>query len=360
MTVLTPDRADGAESKELGATPEPQAQAREGVLRILGTHQLGRFSGFFVFAVLFLIFSLWVPDSFLTAATWKTIAQSQAITAILAVSLLVPLAARKFDLSAAQNVGFSALVCGSLMVNEPHLGVVPAILVTLAVGTMIGVVNGVLVGVVGLDSFIVTLGTLSLLTGGAAIVADGNFIGPFPTSFTGITDGSVAGVPILAVYALIFAILAWYVIEHTPLGRRLYATGANPDAARLAGIQTARMVFWSMVASGLFASFTGVLLASNLNTVSETIGPQYLLPAFAAAFLGTTQIKLGRFNVWGTLVAIVLLGVGVQGLQLAGADIWVTNIFNGAALILAVYFALLLVRRRKRKEVAVAEEAATS
>lgn len=319
--------------------------------------QLGKFSGLFIFVGIFCVFALWVPDSFLTASTWKTIAQGQAITAFLAIAILFPLAAGAFDLSAAQNMGFSALVCGALMSRETQLDLVPAVALTLLVGATIGALNGLLVGIVKLDSFIATLGTTSLLVGAAAIVGNGEYLGPLPGSLTSLTSGALFGVPVLTVYVIVIAFLGWYVLEHTPLGRRVYATGANRDAARLAGIRTTRFTFWSFVICGTGASLAGVLLASNLNTVNQSLGPQYLLPAFAAAFLGTTQLKPGRFNVWGTLLAICLLGTGVQGLQLAGADLWVTDVFNGVALIGAISIALLMQRVRGKREVKATETA---
>lgn len=327
-------------------------QVREGRLAGLG---LGRFSGVFVFAAMFVLFSVWVPDAFLSSTTWKTIADTHAITAILAIGLLIPLSAGVYDLSIAQNAGFCAIVSGLLLTGESPMGMVPAIVLTLVVGGLVGLFNGVLIGVLGLDSFIATLGTLALLQGLASLVTNGQYVGPFPQDFTGITGHSVFGVPIVAVYMLVFAVLAWYALEHTPVGRRAAATGANPDAARLAGIQTKRIVFTAMIISGVVAAAAGVLLGSTLTTVNETLGPQYLLPAFAAVFLGTTQLKLGRFNVWGTVLAVYLLGTGVQGLQLAGAEVWVTNVFNGAALVLAVLYARALRERRKKKEVEAAE-----
>jgi ribose transport system permease protein len=242
----------------------------------------------------------------------------------------------------------------------PQLGLVPAIVVTLAVGASVGFFNGFLCGVLGLDSLIATLGTTSLLTGSAALIADGAFFGPFSPSVTGLTSRSVLGVPIIAVYMLIIAVIVWYVLEHTPVGRRAYATGANPEAARLSGVRIQRFRFWSLVSCSTIASLAGVLLASSLNSVSQSAGPEYLLPAFSAAFLGTTQIKPGRFNVWGTVLAIALLGTGIQGLQLAGADIWITNIFFGSALILAIATSQIVQRTRGRREVRATQAEATS
>ena len=326
--------------------PDPRSASR-----VLEHLQLGRFSGVFALALVFLIFAIWVPDTFLTSVTWKAILLSQALIGILALAVLTPLATGMFDLSVAATMGFSAVVFGFVSTSGPHLGLVPAIVVTLAVGACVGSFNGFLCGILGLDSLIATLGTTSLLTGLAAVIADGAYFGPFSPSVTGLTSRSVFGVPIIAVYALFLAVIVWYVLEHTPIGRRAYATGANPDAARLSGVRIRRFRFWSLVSCSTIAAAAGVLLASSLNSVSQTAGPEYLLPAFSAAFLGTTQIKPGRFNVWGTVLAIVLLGTGIQGLQLAGADIWITNIFFGAALILAISTSLIVQRTRGSREV---------
>lgn len=326
---------------------------------LLENLQLGRFSGVFFFAAIFLIFAVWVPDTFLTSVTWKSILISQAITGILALALLAPLATGMFDLSVAQTMGFCAVLCGYLTTQGPQMSLGPAIALTLAVGAGIGVFNGFLCGILGLDSFIATLGTTALLTGLAAALADGAFFGPFSPQMTELTSGSLFGMPIIAVYMLILAVIVWYALEHTPIGRWAYATGANPDAARLCGVRTRRFKFFSMVSCSTIAAVAGVLLASTLNSVSQSLGPQYLLPAFSAAFLGTTQIKPGRFNVWGTILAIFLLGTGIQGLRLVGADLWITDIFFGAALILAISTSLIVQRRRGRREVKASEAEAT-
>ena len=327
---------------------------------LLGHLQFGRLSGAYFFALIFVIFALWVPQTFLTSVTWKTILLSQALTGILALAVLTPLATGMFDLSIAQTMGFCAVVFGWVTTHGPHLGLVAAIVVTLAVGACVGIFNGFLCGILGLDSLIATLGTTSLLTGLAAVIAKGAYFGPFSPSVTGLTSGSVLGVPIIAVYMLILAVLVWYGLEHTPVGRRAFATGANPEAARLSGVRIRRYRFWSLVSGSTIAALAGVLLASSLNSVSQSAGPEYLLPAFSAAFLGTTQIKPGRFNVWGTIVAIILLGTGIQGLQLAGADIWITNVFFGSALILALSTALIVQRTRGRREVKATQEGASA
>lgn len=311
--------------------------------------QLGRFSGLFIWLGFTIVFAIWVPDTFLTSTTVKTILSTQAITGVLALAVVFPLAAGSFDLSAAQNTGLSALIVGALMARAPHVSPVAAIAITLTVGLTIGIFNGILVAGIGVNSFIATLGTSSLLLSLDELIANGQYVGPFPRSFTSITGHSPLGIPIIAIYLFALAVVGWYALEHTPLGRRTYAAGANADSARLAGVRTRRYVFGSLVVCSTLASAAGILLASSINSADQSLGPGYLLPAYAGAYLGTTQLKPGRFNVWGTMLAIYLLGTGIEGLQLAGAQLWVTDLFNGVALIGAVSFALVLQRRRREK-----------
>jgi ribose transport system permease protein len=341
-------------------TPEraESLHSAHGLAARLGRLQPSRFSGIYLWMGFVVIFAIWVPDTFLTAATAKSIVGDQAITAILALAVLFPLAVGEFDLSIAQNLGFSAFITGALM-NWSGVSPALAIVIALSAGLAIGAVNGFLVAVVGVSSFIATLGMTSVLLAATDGIAKGQYVGPFPSSFEGITSHTVVGVPGVTVYALVLALVAWYVLEHTPVGRRTFATGAGREAARLAGVRTRQYVFWSFVVCGGGASLAGVLLASKIGSVSQDVGPAYLLPAFAACFLGATQLKLGRFNVWGTILALVLLATGVKGLQLAGGQLWITELFNGLALIGAVSVAVLSERRqvkRQRQQRAAASE----
>lgn len=328
--------------EERTVPPPPQPSRQTGLGRLTST--LGRYSGVYVWLALVVIFAIWVPETFLTQTTLKSILNDQAITGILALGVLMAFAAGQFDLSSAQNLGLSAVVCGSLIVYQ-GMSWPLAVLITLVVGVVIGAVNGSLV-LLGVDSFIVTLGMGSVLLAITEKIGGGAFIGPLPESFRSVTNNNVLGIPVLTLYALLVGVGVWYVLEHHPIGRRTYATGANPDAARLAGVRTKRYVFGSLALAGLISALAGVLVAAKIGTVSPTVGPPYMLPSFAACLLGTTQIKVGRFNVWGTLLALLLLATGVKGVQLVGGQLWLTDLFNGVALVGAVTVAVLA---RKRK-----------
>jgi ribose transport system permease protein len=349
MSKLQPRAARHLPKRESRSVP-PESPRR--VADRLGRLHLSRYSGLGIWAAFIILYAIWVPDTFLTATTVKAIGTGQAVTAVLALAALFPLAAGSFDLSIAQNMGFGAVLAGALM-TWSHVATVPAIAITLASGIGIGCLNGYLVAFVGVNSFIATLGMTSILLSVTEAIGGGQYLGPFPRGFEAITGHSVAGVPIIIVYVFVLAAIVWYVLEHTPVGRRTFATGANTEAARLAGVRTRQYLFGSFVVCGFGASLAGVLLASQLGTVDQTIGPPYLLPAFAACFLGTTQLKVGRFNVWGTILALYLLATGVEGLQLAGLQLWITDLFNGVALIGAVSVAVISERRRVIRQTAV-------
>ena len=320
------DTFSSSATTEAGPQLEDQPPTKEptGILQRLKATPVAKFSGVLMFAVIILVFGIWTPDTFLTMTNVRSILASQAIIAILAIALLFPLSAGAYDLSAAQNLGFCAVLCGSLMTHQ-NLSVAAAVAITLSAGIAIGAFNGVLVAVIGINSFIATLGTTSLLTAGSQILAGGTYIGPFSDDFAQLTSGEIFTLPVIVGYLVVMAIVAWYVLEHSPLGRRIQATGANVEAARLTGVNTSRMIFGSLVTCGFLAAVAGILLASILGSVSAALGPEYLLPAFAAAFLGMTMLKPGRFNVGGTILAIFLLGTGVQGLQLVGGEVWVDS-----------------------------------
>ncbi|WP_409329662.1 ABC transporter permease [Trujillonella humicola] len=305
---------------------------------------LDRFSGLYVWAALFLVFAIWVPDTFLRLNTMTSVAGDQAITAMLALGIIIPLAAGVFDLSFAGVCGLAVAVTAWAQVEG--FSPLVAALMAVVVATFIGCVNGFVVVGLKVNSFIATLGMSSLLLAATYWVTDGRqIVSGFSEGFLDLGTLQILGIPLPFYAMLLLAAVVYVVIEYLPVGRYLYAAGGNPVAARLAGVRVDRIVFGSLVASSLVAGLAGVVLAARLGTASPDIGPSYLLPAFSAVFLGSTQIKPGRVNVVGTLIAIYLLATGVKGLQLAGAPVYVNNLFNGAALIIAVALAARSARR---------------
>lgn len=313
----------------------------------LGALRLGRYSGLLLLLVFIAAFAIWIPDTFLTATTARTIAIESAITMVLALGALITLSSGMFDLSLAQNFGLAAVICVSLITG----GMPPliAIVLTILIAGAVGAINAILVVVAGIESLIATLGMSSVLIAFTSIVSGNQYVGPAPESFSTFVSWQPFGIPVLALYAIGAAIVMWYVLEHTPVGRRVYAVGANPDTARLSGIPIFRYIAGSLIVGGLIAGLAGSLEAAKLGTISPELGAPFLLPTYAAVFLSATQIKPGRFNVWGLVVSLYLLGTGVKGLVLAGGQLWITNLFNGVALIVAVGLAVFFQRQREAR-----------
>ncbi len=340
MNASTPAVDQEPALSSIEEVPAEESTRKRGV-RNLG---LDRFSGLYVWAALIVIFGVWMPDLFLTSSNARIIAGDEAITAILALGLVIPLAAGVFDLSIAATMGFAAVFVTWYQSHghNPFVGLVLAILA----GSLVGAINGFVVVKLRVDSFIATLGMSSILAAGAYWVTNGQqIVTGISPEFIKLGTTQWFSIPVPVYYMAVLGGLLWLFLEFRPAGRYLYAVGGNPQAARLAGVRVDRIVFGSMVASATIAGFAGVVLAAKLGTGNPTSGPAYLLPAFSAVFLGATQIKAGRMNVLGTLIAIYLLATGIKGLQLAGAPVYLNDLFNGLALILAV----ALSARSKRK-----------
>ncbi len=291
----------------------------------------------YLYALIWLVFMAWVPDTWLTWLTHRSVLNQNAILVVVAIGLLVPLSAGVFDLSIAGSISASAVIVSWGLV-EGGWSIPVAIGAALLTGVIIGNINGFLVVKVRIDSFIATLGMSSILTAFAVWRSNNRSILGFPDTFKSLATQFAFGLNKTVLFALVLAFALWFVLEHTALGRYLFATGGAREAARLAGVQTDRYVWGSLVVSATFASMAGVLLAAQFGSTQAQSGAPYLLPAFAAAFLGSTQFKR-RFNVWGTVLAVFVLQSGVKGLQLAGVGTtWIEALFFGLALIVAVGF----------------------
>jgi ribose transport system permease protein len=294
-----------------------------------------RFSALYLWAVFIIIFGLWEPSLFLSNATFQSIATGQAVSGMVAIAVLIPLVCGEFDLSVGANANFVGLVAILLQVND-HWPVLPAVLLSVALGFVIGAANALIAVRFRVSSFIATLGMGSVLSAFEVIVTGGFQPAPATSStWNNLTQDSLGGVQLVVYYFIALCIVVWWFLGYTAAGRYLYAIGGNPVAARLSGVRVDRWRSLVLILAGGIAGLSGVLFTS-LSGPSLTFGPTLLLPAFAAAFLGVTQIKPGRFNVWGTFVAIYVLATGVQGLQLASGVQWLSDMFDGVALIVAV------------------------
>jgi len=292
--------------------------------------------------ILFAVFSILSPDIFFSVSNVRVMIGGQATIVLLAMAILIPLRAGDFDLSVASVMIVSGCSIGVLTAHNQSALVACAC--ALLIGPVVGLINGLLVVKFGIDSLIATLGTLTILTGIGTLLSDGSLISTFPTALTDFVSHRILGLSTAVWAGWLIALVLWYLFEVTPYGRYLLFIGGNRGAAHLAGLRVNTLRFGAFVASGTLASVTGLLFSGTLGSVDTTAGGAYLLPPITAAFLGASAIKLGRFNVAGTLAAIYLLAVGITGLQLLGLESWIADVFNGACLIVAVGFAILFRR----------------
>jgi ribose transport system permease protein len=305
---------------------------------------VSRFGIVIVLGIMIIAFSIALPDTFPTLGNTQTIVNSGAVTLLLALAATVPLRGGDFDLSIAGTMIVSATIVAQL--TAKGMNWILALLVVLAVGTVIGLINAVLIVGVGLNGFVATLGTLTALEGLALAISQGQVLTGVSPSVVKVVTRNEFSLQSMTWYVWIIAIALWYLFERTPSGRYLLFVGGNPRAALLAGLSVVRIRTTAFVGAGVLSALAGFFFAGSIGSVDASVAGQYLLQPYAAAFLGATTIAVGRFNALGTVVGLYLLLVGIAGLQLYGASAWVTNVFNGLALIAAITFAKLAASRR--------------
>lgn len=325
---------------------------------------IGRYSAVLLWVGFLILFGFLTGDTFYTRTTWSLTFSEGVVTAVLALAFLVPLVAGVYDLSIGANMGLALVILNWFGDKQPDVPIALVALLSIVVCSFVGLVSAIIVVRFNVNSLIATLGMTQVLTAVQLKIANNRQItGAFSSAWTKWGTRDLLGIPIVVFYLLILAVILWFTLEHTPVGRYLFAVGSNPDAARLAGINVERLTYGSLVCSGAIAALAGIIFSMKVGTYSSSIGPGLLFPALAAVFFGASQFT-GRPNVWGTLVAYYALAFGVKGLQLAfgPGTFWIQPLFQGVALLLAVGLASRTVgqTRRSRKaqrEAALADQA---
>jgi len=344
MTMTSePVRQEPAEEfLELGPPPKTWVQ-KSG---------LDKYSELYLWSGFMIVFSL-TQSQFLTWTSISLVLTEKAIVALLALAFLIPLVADTFDLSIGLMMGFSIAITTALAQNTGNPQALNA-LIAVAACAAVGFVSGFIVVKLGVNSFIATLGMSQVLAAANILISGNRTInGVLSETYRDFGRTKVFGLPLYFYFVILLALILWYVLEQTPLGRYLFATGGNADAARLSGLPTDMIRWGTLVASAVMASFAGLIHTWKVGTYSSSIGPGFLFPAVAAVFFGASQLK-GRPNVWGTLIAVYALAFGVKGLQLAftTGTAWIEPLFEGVSLLIAVALAsrmgIIKVPKRKR------------
>lgn len=309
----------------------------------------GRYGLAALLAVMILVFGLFAPTArlFFSGPNIQNILANQSVTGLIALAMILTLVAGYFDISVAAIAGISSVTMASLLATN-EVPLVVAILISVLFAVIAGAVNAALITTLDLDPFIVTLGTYVLINGLLLAYTGGRVIQGVPPEIGAWGAGQWLGIARPFWLLMIAAVIVWYLLNQTPFGRRLAAIGSNRTAAGLAGIGVKRHIFTAYVLGGLVAGFAGVLLTVRSGSADAASAPSFLFPALAAVFLGQTTIKPGYPNVIGTMIGVFFVAVAVNGFTLLGAQNWITQVFNGGVLVLAVVFSKVMVRMRNR------------
>lgn len=287
-------------------------------------------------------FSILSPRAFPTVNNFTNVLNQASLAMIIAGGLTLAVVVGELDLS----IGFAASLHGILitgLVVHDKLPIPLAVVIVIALGAVIGLVNGFIVTKVKVNSVIATLGVGTILTGLAFAYSAGvPIVAGVPEAFLQLSLGRwLFGIPNNIIVMILVLGGLWLLVERTPLGQEIQAVGGNAVAARLAGVNVDRIKILGFVISGMCAALTGILLASRLGSGTASAADSYLLTAFAAVFLGSATLRDGEFHVLGTLVGALIIAFGFNGLNIFGAPTFSQYVLQGAILIIAVGMASL-------------------
>ncbi|WP_082099042.1 ABC transporter permease [Demequina iriomotensis] len=343
-TTETPRGADVAAA---AATHAENTTKRALPSWLTGGSGVARYAVIIVWALMIALYGALLPDTFLNAGTFATILGSQQALVFLAAALLCTIIVGEFvDMSLASNFGLAAILVPVLTVNHGWNVWLAAVAAVVA-ATAVGVLNAWLVVKVGVNTIVVTLGMGTFITGIALWSSNLVPVAGLPREFSQIALYKILGLPVSFYLGLILMLAFAYLLAFTPLGRNMRFVGANREVSRLAGVPVTRIRFLAFVAGGAIAGVGGVLTAAASGGYDPSVSHSYLLPMFAATFLGTAILQPGRFNPLGTLIAVYFLATGVLGLQLLGGTSWVSSVFYGGVLVIAVTISTVLSRRAR-------------
>ncbi|MDX6741186.1 ABC transporter permease [Actinocorallia sp. A-T 12471] len=299
-----------------------------------------------VWIALFILFGLLRPDQFLTVGTLQTIFGSQQALVFIGLGALCAFSVGEFDFSVAAVAGLSATLV-AVLVSDQGVNVWLAALIAVAAAVGIGAFNALLIIKIGINPIVTTLGVATLLTGVSSRISNGGSVFLDSPELYKVAATNVLGLPISFYYGLALAAIFTYVMTSTPLGRHMLFVGSNRSVARLAMVRVDRIRVGAYISSSLLCGVGGVLLVGTVGGFDPASASTYLLPALSATFLGTAVIQPGRFNPAGSMIAIYFLATGIVGLQLLGFAGWISDVFYGSALIIAIVLSTLFRRDRR-------------
>jgi ribose transport system permease protein len=284
------------------------------------------------FIGLIIAFSI-LSERFFTISNMLIVMRQTSIVAFLAVGMSFVILAAGIDLSVGSVLAFSGAVGAGVMQNG---GVFLGVLAGLALGTALGVFNGIVITKLKIPAFIATLAMMAIARGGTLVYTDGRPITGLPSSFAFLGRGYIGNVPFPIMLMLIIFILAYIFLKLTRFGRYVYATGGNINAARASGIKVDNVIISTFAISGFLSGLTGMVLASRLNSAQPTAGMGYELDAIAAVVLGGTSLFGGEGELWGTLIGAFIMGILNNGLNMLNVSSFYQQVVKGIVILIAV------------------------
>lgn len=329
--------------------------------RLLSVLSPRRLSAVYLAVFFIVLFTVLKPETYPTSTTLTVVLGGGAITCLLALAFLVPLTTESFDLSIGTMMTFSLTITTKLFI-ETDLPLPLIAVIALACCALIGALSGFIIVRLHVNSFIATLGVSQLLLALILLISNNKqLVGSFPRWWSDAGNNTLFSIPYPFLMLIVVALILWYILEKTAVGRFMFATGGNPEAARLSGVRTGKVIWGSMIGSAVIAGFAGLIYSMKVGTATPTVGDGLLFPAVAAVFLGASQLSM-RPNVWGAIIAYFALEAGVQGLRLSfgAAASWIGPAFQGVALIIAVAIAsrpiIKKIRARSAEKKAIAAD----
>ena len=303
----------------------------------IGLAIFARYATIIGLALMIVIFSILSPDAFPTLNNFVNVLNQASLATIIAGGLTLAVVVGELDLSIGYAASLHGVLVTGLIVHD-KLPIALAIVIVLALGALIGVVNGLIVTKLRVNSVIATLGVGTIIVGLAFAYSSGvPIVAGVPEGFLQLSLGRwLFGIPNPIIIMAVVVVGLWVLVERTAIGQEIQAVGGNPIAARLAGINVDRIKILGFVISAVCAALTGALLASRLGSGTMNAADAYLLTAFAAAFLGSATLRDGEFHVLGTFIGTLIIVFGFNGLNIFGAPTFSQYVFQGTILVVAV------------------------
>lgn len=319
---------------------------------------LARFAPLIFLLLLMLVFAIMEPR-FLSSVNLFNVMRQVSITGLLAIGMTFVILTAGIDLSIGSLLAFAGLVAAAVAkggmedrftVGDETIGFgwQLAVLAAIAVGLLGGLLQGIAITRLKVPAFVVTLGGMSVFRGAALLFASGGPISGFQPDYTWWGQGRIMSVPVPVIIFLVAAVIAHVVLSYTRYGRRVYAVGGNPEAARLAGVNVNAVIASVYVIMGFFAGLGAFVLSARLNSAEAVAGTGYELTVIASVVIGGTSLFGGSGSIFGTVIGTVLIGVLLNGLVLMNVNSYIQQIIIGVIIVLAVAFDTFAKSRRKR------------